>query len=506
MKTQKLIALPFALLAACAAWAEPHTAGSRAEARPNVLFIAIDDQNDWIGCMGGHPLAQTPQIDALAERGTLFLNAHCQAPLCNPSRTSLMTGLRSTTTGVYGLAPWFRNLPEFTEVVTLPQHFKQNGYKTYCTGKIFHIGRPGPKDPKAKEFDLWGPAGGIGVKPEQKLIPPTPMGNHPLMDWGCFPHRDEDKGDYQITSWAVEQLEKAPADEPMFLAVGYFLPHVPCYATQKWFDLYPDDDSVLPPVLKDDRSDIPRFAWYLHWELPEPRLKWMEENSQWRNLVRSYLACTSFVDAQVGRLIEALKASGRWDNTIIVLWSDHGYHLGEKGITGKNTLWETSARVPLIFAGPGVKGGQRCMQPAELLDMYPTLIELCGLPANPQLEGLSLVPQLKEAGSRRERPAITSHNQGNHAVRSERYRYIRYADESEEFYDMQSDPHEWKNLAQDERYAELIRTHRKWLPRKDVPPAAGSAHRVLTYDKVKDEAIWINEKPVTIQRQDLIPD
>jgi arylsulfatase A-like enzyme len=473
--------------------------------KPNILFIAIDDQNDWIGCMGGHPMAQTPNIDTLADQGTLFLNAHCQAPLCNPSRTSLMTGLRTTTTGVYGLAPWFRHVPAMKDIVTLPQYFQRNGYRTYCTGKIFHGGRPGKVPPAIPEFDVWGPAGGLGAKPAQKLIPSTPMGNHPLMDWGCFPHKDEDKGDYQITSWAVEQLDKAPKDEAMFLSVGYFLPHVPCYATQKWFDLYPDDDSVLPPVLKSDRSDVPRFAWYLHWELPEPRLQWLEENHQWRNLVRSYLACTSFVDSQIGRLIEALKKSGRWDNTIVVLWGDHGYHLGEKGITGKNTLWENSARVPLIFAGPGVKGGQRCLQPAELLDMYPTLIDLCGLPANSNLEGVSLVPQLKDAETKRERPAITSHNQGNHAVRSERYRYIHYADDSEEFYDMESDPNERENLAKDERYAELIRNHRQWLPQKDVPPAPGSAHRVLTYDKEKDEAVWINQEALTIHRHDLIP-
>ena len=471
----------------------------------NVLFIAIDDQNDWIGCMGGHPMVKTPNMDSLAEQGTLFMNAHCQAPLCNPSRTSLMTGLRSTTTGVYGLAPWFRNVPAMKDVVTLPQHFKKSGYKTYCTGKIFHGGRPGKKKPAIQEFDIWGPHGGVGVRPEKKLIPPTPMGNHPLMDWGCFPHKDEDKGDYKITSWAVEQLAQAPEDEIMFLSVGYFLPHVPCYATQKWFDLYPDDDSVIPPILKSDRDDIPRFAWYLHWKLPEPRLKWMEENGQVRNLVRSYLACTSFVDSQIGRLIEALKKNGRWDNTIVVLWGDHGYHLGEKGITGKNTLWENSARVPLIFAGPGVKGGQRCLQTAELLDMYPTLIDLCGLPKNDKLEGLSLMPQLKNALTKRERPAITSHNQGNHAVRSERYRYIHYADGSEEFYDMNSDPDEWKNLAKDERYAELIRNHRKWLPKKDVLPVPGSAHRVLTYDKEKDEAVWMNKKPEIIHRHDLIP-
>ena len=150
------------------------------------------------------------------------------------------------------------------------------------------------------------------------------MGNNPLMDWGVFPHRDEDKGDYQVASWTIEQLKAAPQDQPFFIAAGFFLPHVPCYATQPWFDLYPDDDRVLPKIKSDDRNDTPHFSWYLHWELPEPRLKWVQENNQWRNLVRSYLACTSFVDAQVGRLLDTLNETGLATNTIVVVWGDHG--------------------------------------------------------------------------------------------------------------------------------------------------------------------------------------
>jgi arylsulfatase A-like enzyme len=469
--------------------------------RPNVLFIAIDDQNDWIGYLGGHPLAKTPHIDRLAERGTAFMNAHIQSPLCNPCRTSLMLGLRPTTTGVYGLAPWFRNLDEWKDRVALPQHFKAHGYKTYTCGKIYHGGAGGPAK-RAVEFDVGGKAGGIGVKPPQKLIPPTPMGNHPLMDWGVFPHRDEDKGDYQVASWTIEQLRNAPADQPFFMAAGFFLPHVPCYATQKWFDLYPDDDSVLPVIREDDRADTPRFSWYLHWNLPEPRLKWVRENNQWRNLVRSYLACTSFVDAQIGRLLDALQETGLADNTIVVVWGDHGWHLGEKAITGKNTLWDRSTRVPLVFAGPGVTAGQRCSRPAELLDIYPTLVELCGLTPRNDLEGISLVPQLQDADAPRERPAITSHNQGNHGVRSERWRYIHYADGSEELYDMQNDPHEWTNLAGQPEFAAVIEQHKKWLPTIDRPPAPGSAHRVLTYDPSTDEAVWEGQ---TVTRSDPIP-
>jgi choline-sulfatase len=470
--------------------------------RPNVLFIAIDDQNDWVGPLSGHPLVKTPHLDRLAARGTTFLNAHCQSPLCNPSRTSLMLSLRPTTTGIYGLAPWFRALDEWKDRVTLPQHFKAHGYRTLTTGKIYHGGVGGPQQ-RAAEFDVWGPPGGVGVKPPEKLIPPTPMGNHPLMDWGVFPHRDEDKQDYIVASWAVEQIEAMRKDEPFFLAVGFFLPHVPCYATQKWFDLYPDDDSVLPPVRDDDRADTPRFSWYLHWHLPEPRLRWTRENDQWRNLVRSYLACTSFIDAQVGRLLDALDEAGLAENTVVVLWSDHGYHLGEKAITGKNTIWERSARVPLLFAGPGVAKGGRCRRPAELLDIYPTLVELCGLAPRDDLEGRSLAPQLKDADAPRSHPAITSHNQGNHAVRSERWRYIRYADGSEELYDLEKDPNEWTNLAGEGQYAETIAEHRRSLPKIDRPPAPGSMHRVLTYDQATDTAVWEGK---TVGRDDPIPE
>ena len=452
-------------------------AATRAAERPNILMIAIDDQNDWIGCLGGHPQIKTPHIDRLAARGTLFTNAHCQAPLCNPSRTSLLTGLRPSTTGVYGLAPWFRSIDAFKDRVTLPQHFSKHGYRTLTTGKIFH--GPYGRTKKDAEFDVIGPGSGIGAKPDQKLVKtPSP---HSLVDWGTFPHRDEDKGDWKITDWAIEQLQQQPC-EPFFLSVGYFLPHVPCYVTQKWFDLYPAESLRLPPVQRNDRDDTPRFSWYLHWKLPEPRLKFLEEAQQHTNLVRSYLASTSFVDSQIGRLMAALESSGHADDTIIVLWSDHGWHLGEKLITGKNTLWDRSTRVPLIFAGPGVASGAKSNRPAELLDIYPTLIDLTGVPPNESLEGLSLVPQLKDSQAPRERPAITTHNHDNHGVRTEDWRYIGYADGSEELYDMRRDPNEWTNLASDALFTQTKAELRKLLPKTNAKPAPGSEHRILTFD------------------------
>ncbi len=443
--------------------------------KPNVLFIAIDDQNDWIGAMDGHPQIKTPAIDRLAERGTLFLNAHCQSPLCNPSRTSLMTSRRPDSTGIYGLAPWFREVDEFKDLVSLPQYFEKHGYETYMTGKIYHGGY-GRKETD-NEFQHLGPGASVGARPPRKLVDtPAP---HPLVDWGVFPHKDEDKGDWKVASWAVEQLDAKPK-KPFFFATGFFLPHVPCYVTQKWYDMY--KNVKLPPMRRDDRADTPRFSWYLHWTLPEPRLKFLEEEKEWENLVASYLASTTFVDSQVQRVLDALERNGFKDNTIVVLWSDHGWHLGEKLITGKNTLWDRSTRVPLIFAGPGINAGAKSNKPAELLDIYPTLVELAGLPSKSDLEGISLTPQLKDPNAPRERPAITTHNHDNHGVRTENWRYIRYADGSEELYDMKKDPNEWDNLAGDPKHADIIAEHRKWLPKPSRKPAPGSRSRILTYE------------------------
>ena len=232
-----------------------------------------------------------------------------------------------------------------------------------------------------------------------------------------------------------------------------------------------------------------------NWSLPEPRLSWLKKANQWNSLVRAYLASTTFMDSQVGRLLEALEKSGQAENTLVVLVSDHGWHLGEKGISGKNSLWERSTRVPLIFAGPGVKAGQRCAEPAELLDIYPTLLALTGTPDVPGLEGHSLVPQLKDAGVSRQWPAVTSYCQGNDAVRSKQYRCIRYADGSEEFYDLEKDPNEWTNLIKDPAMAEQIAAHRAQLPRNPRAAAPGSTLRVLIYDPTTRASSW-DGKPI----------
>ena len=457
-----------------------------ADKKPNVLFIAIDDLNDWVGCLKGHPQIKTPHLDAVAKRGVLFSNAHCQAPLCNPSRTSMLLGLRPSTTGIYGLRPMFRSVPELENRVTLPNMMTSAGYYSYTVGKIYHGYAGGPKL-KSQEFEKWDTHKRTPRRAKTFAVLPN---QHPLMDWGPHPQRDEDHMDYDIATHAANAVQNAPTDRPFFIACGFHLPHVPCYAPPKWFELYPNDQLKLPPVLPDDRKDTPEFSWYLHFKLPEPRLSLLQKLNEWKPLVRGYLASVSFMDAQVGRVVEALKKTDRLENTIIVVWSDHGYHLGEKAISGKNTLWERSARVPLIFAGPGITQGGECKQPVELLDVYPTLAELCALKAPKDLEGHSLIPQLKDPLAKRNHPAITTHNQGNHSIRDERWRYIHYADGSEELYDYTVDPNEWHNLASFEEYSDIKQKLKRWLPKKDVPMVFGSKHRTLSYDPQTKKVVW----------------
>ncbi len=467
-------------------------ASSIADTRKNILFIAIDDQNDWIGCLGGHPQVKTPNIDALAKRGTLFSNAHCQAPLCNPSRSSLLTGLRPSSTGIYGLAPGIREVVQTKQHITLPQTFTSAGYFTSTSGKIYHDGSMRRSDQKA-EFNEWSKPSPM-PKPKQPIAKLPGPDRHPAMDWGVFPDKDENTPDWNIAKTAIGAIERAPVEKPFFIAAGFRLPHVPCFAPQAWFDLYPDAGMLMPPVKEDDRDDLPKFADFLHWKLPEPRLSTLRAMNEWRPLVRAYLASISLMDAQVGRVVAALDRSGRAGNTIIVLWSDHGWHLGEKLITGKNTLWNESTRVPLVFAGPDIQANQVCTRPAELLDIFPTLLELTGMPARPDLEGHSLVPQLKDAKAARQWPAITTHNQGNHTIRTEDWRYIRYADGSEELYDEKADFNEWTNLAKDPKFAARKAELAKWLPKVDKAPVPGSKSRILTYEPVTGEAIWEDVK------------
>jgi arylsulfatase A-like enzyme len=409
-----------------------------------------------------------------------------------------LLGLRPSTTGIYGLAPGIRKVRALDDRVTLPRHFADQSYSTFTAGKIFHDGSLSPVE-RVKEFQEWGSTAGMPYPPEKFVHTPDDI---PAMDWGVYPADDHDQADWKIADSAIARLKDAAADQPFFIAAGFRLPHVPCFASWKWFELYPEASLVMPEVHTDDRNDVPVFSWFLHWKLPEPRLSWLKINHQWRPLVQAYLASVSFMDSQVGRVLDALEATDRAGDTIVVFWSDHGWHLGEKGITGKNSLWERSTHVPLIIAGPGVKAGGRCSQPVELLDLYPTLVELCHLPERAGLDGHSLVPQLKDAHATRPWPAITTHNRGNHSIRSEHWRYIRYADGTEELYDHRSDPNEWKNLANHSRFAEIKREHARWLPAGESAPVPGSATRFLD----QEDGIWYWEgQPVVPGEGDVKP-
>ena len=338
--------------------------GHAEDRRPNVLFIAVDDLNDWTGCLHGHPQARTPNIDRLARRGTVFANAHCQAPLCNPSRSSVLLGLRPTTTGIYALEPGIRAVPALESQVTLPQPFAAHGYWTATSGKVFHDGSIALAD-RAREFQAWGAAGGVPLPPNKFVHTPDDL---QAMDWGVFPECDLDQADWKIADSAIAQLQNRPKDQPCFLLPSAFAYRMfLCFASQKWFDFFPEKTLFLPEVREDDRDDVPAFSWFLHWNVPEPRLSWLKGANEWRSLVRAYLASTSFMDSQIGRVLDALDATGRTHESVVVLWSDHGWHLGEKGITGKNSLWERSTRVPLVIAGPGVSVGATCNRTAELL-------------------------------------------------------------------------------------------------------------------------------------------
>src|SRR5262249_22442067 len=465
------------LLAATVFAATPWPALAAENVRPNVLFLAIDDLNDWIGALGKRPDVKTPNMDRLAARGVLFTRAYCAAPACNPSRTALLCGVRPSTSGVYhNDQPW---RPVLKDAVTLTQHFMANGYVVQGGGKIFHNSFNDPAS-----WQHW----------EKVKGPPAPP-NTPVnglkaghFDWGPVDVPDEEMGDYRTVSWGMNFL-KQKHDKPFFLAVGLIRPHLPFYAPRKYFDLYPLDKVQLPKVLANDLDDIPPAG--IRMAKPEGDHKKVVEGKQWEKAVQAYLACISFADAQIGRIVDELDKSPYANNTVIVLWSDHGWHLGEKQHWRKFALWEEATRVTFMIVAPGVTSpNQRCDRAVNLLDIYPTMIDLCGLPAKQGLEGASLMPLLKDPKAKWDRPSITTHGRNNHAVRSERWRYIRYADGSEELYDHDADPLEWKNLAKDAPYDKVKQELAAHLPKVNAPdaPREGGKTKNGMQDKVRTDS------------------
>ncbi len=493
--------LPWFALVVLVMIAPVMVADARAEP-PNVLFIAVDDLNDWVGCLGGHPQSHTPNIDRLAKRGILFTNAHCASPACNPSRAAIFSGRMPWQTGV-----WSNNskklFQQHPNEQVLPRAFRDAGYLTLGTGKLMHSSGSANRVMFAEHFNpeqRWSPFSRkavaytddelpskgsdnprhlVAVEGSDPIILPLngmPSDRNPTgaggesFDWGPIDLPESAMGDYQITDWAIEKLG-SPIDRPFFLGVGFYRPHIPLWAPREYFQRFEGQPILLPPHRSTDLDDLGSTGkrWALE-AVTAGLHSTVVKNKQWREAVKAYLACTTFVDAQIGRLLDALDHGRYGDNTVIVLWSDHGWHLGEKQHWGKWTPWERSTRVllavvpPKRWAGKFEKLGQSCDEPVSLIDLYPTLTELCDVPAPKSLDGQSLVPLLYDPGLRTDRVALTSIDLGNVSVRSDRWRYIRYDDASEELYDLSDDPNEWINLASDPARKKILKRFRATVP------------------------------------------
>ncbi len=453
------------------------TAQYKEKKRPNVLMIVVDDLNDFIGALG-NPDAITPNIDKLAAKGVVFTNAHCQAPLCGPSRASIMTGLRPSSTGIYGMIADndIKNVNPLTQKTPLlHQYFKDAGYHILGVGKIYHQYFPDGL------LDEEGGKSEYGPFPEKRF---KWKAKGTATDWGVFPVNDEEMPDHQATTWAVEKLSKQ-YEKPFFLSVGLIRPHVPWYVPRKWFDLYNPDKLHLPAYLARDKEDLPEITKQIdHWPMM-PTTEWAIENKEWRNMLHAYLACVSFTDYNIGRLLNALKKSNYANNTIVVLWSDHGYRLGEKNTFAKVSLWDRATKAPLVFYGPGVPAAKQVNKPVELLDIYPTLTELAGLAHQKNNEGKSLIPVMNNINATWKKPAITTWGRNNHAIKTDSFRFIQYEDGSTELYDINKDPNEWNNLAGNEQYKNIIRKLKHQLPKNNQPWSDRSYYNANEYFKNK---------------------
>ncbi|MBI5817363.1 MAG: sulfatase [Verrucomicrobia bacterium] len=439
-------------------------------ARPNVLFIAIDDLRDWVGYLGNKQV-KTPNLDKLAARGVHFTRSFCASPCCNPSRAALLTGLRPGTSGVYGNGDdWRKIVPEGT--VTLPLHFKNNGYYVAGAGKIYHgglnrlsdwddylseRGRGNEDDPDSK---------GQGKKKSKDKDGHDGVGG---IRFGALDCEDKDMADYQSASYIIKKLSQ-PQEKPFFFACGMHKPHMAWSVPKKYYEMYPLDKIELPKVPENDLDDIPPAG--IAMARPDRDHAAILKSGRWKDAVQAYLATITFCDAMIGRLIEGFDKSAYKDNTIICLWSDHGWHLGEKQHWRKFALWEEATRAPYMWIVPGVtKPGGVCTRTVDYMQIYPTLCDLAGLPRPKHVEGESIRKLLEKPDATWDKPAITTWLYNNNAIRNEDWRYIRYANGDEELYHNSVDPLEWTNLAAKPEYAKEKEELAKWLPKanKEVP-------------------------------------
>ncbi|QDT10841.1 sulfatase-like hydrolase/transferase [Stieleria marina] len=441
-------------------------------ARPNVLFISVDDLNDWVGCLQGHPQARTPNIDRLADSGVLFTNAHCSSPSCNPSRTAVMTGIPCYRSGLYDNRQRMRNILPTAELI--PRYFSRHGYWSAGSGKILHYFIDGdswdqyfPKRFTENPFPRT-------LYPEKRPVSLPRGGKWQYIetDWGGLDVSDEEfGGDWLVSDWIGKQLRKQH-DQPFFLACGIYRPHEPWFVPQKYFDLFPLDEIQLPPGYRaNDLDDLPSAGKALG---PNRYFKHIQEQGQWKQGIQGYLASIAFADAMVGRVLNSLEQGPNSDNTIVMLWSDHGWHLGEKQHWQKYTAWRSCSRVPLVVKVPsgttglpaGTQPGQRCDEPVSLASLYSTLTELAGLPAKDGSTEPSLVPLLDDPQAKWDHAAVTHlQTPNNYGISGKRFRYIHYDNGNEELYDIQADPYEWTNLAEDAKYTQQKEALRKHAPK-----------------------------------------
>lgn len=462
------------------------TTKEKAPIQPNILFIAIDDMNDWVGVLGGHPQAITPNIDKLAKQGVLFTNAHTPAPACSPCRNALLYGMEPSNSGLY---PFYdRNKMDpafFAQHKSLMELFKANGYNTYGAGKIHHGNM---SDASIKQFDnleftesineklnqLPNPVvdstDGVGVKTFGKMCARPSLS--PM----------EDHIDYNISLFGADVLGRQH-EKPFFLALGFIKPHLPFVAPKKYFDMFPRDEIRKNPIKEDDLADLP---WPARSNAKLGDDYKYRKNNSWEDWIRAYLACNAYTDENVGRVMDVLNSSKYKNNTIVVLWSDHGYHFGEKRSHRKFSLWEESTRVPFIILDPRNKAnGQSCSAPVSLIDIYPTLLNYAGIPLPEYSDGMDLKELLLNPQATREKPALTTWGRGNYSVRTSKWRYTVYFDGSEELYDHETDSEEWENLANDSGYEQIKNELKKYLPASEAPLVMqGKAlHNVVDADK-----------------------
>ncbi|WP_437204953.1 sulfatase [Planctomicrobium sp. SH664] len=429
--------------------------------RPNVLFIAVDDMNHWVGYFARNQQTITPHIDALAARGVRFTHNYCASPSCNPSRAALLSGLRPSTTGIYGnVDDWRLIIPQDKTLITT---FRNAGYETLGAGKIYHESHNRPEE--------WNDFFRSRVKD------PLPQGDTGVggIKFAPLDCDDDDLREGGIVQYGVDALSRRH-DKPFLITIGLHKPHMPWNVPRKYYDMHPLDQIQLPPTQENDLSDVPPAG--IRMANPDKDHQRMLESGRWKEAVQGYLAAISYSDAMVGRLIDAFDKSPERENTIIVFWSDHGWHLGEKEHWRKFALWEEATRCPLIWVVPGVTPPNSvCTRTVDLMSVYPTLTDLCGIPTPSHVEGKSIRALLQDPQSSWSAPALTTYGAQNHAVRSEGWRYIRYANGDEELYDETADPYEWTNLAGDSRFQSRKDELVKFLPQQNHPGFKSGAGR-----------------------------